>query len=531
MRRLWMPSLIAAMALLHIQDIVIFSVCLIIHLGFRRRRLYTAPLPPGPRSWPIIGHALSIPMTFMAKAYKEMGERLGSKILYLEALGQSILVINDARIAKDLLDKRSAMYSSRPHMNMLMDVMGIDYLFAALPYGEEWRNCRRLFQQYFAPSFLPRDQDKMMDFVRKGLLPNMYQFPEDSVRHVQDCIGGFATSATYGLSIKKIHDPTLEFAEKAHYALCEATAPGRFLVDIMPSLRYVPEWMPGAEFKRLAQKWSSIILQVRDETFRRTMIAIKDGTASQSFVSETLARDRDRADFKLESCVNLTAAQIYGASSETTSTAAVTFILAMLKYPQVQKTAQQELDSVIGRHRLPEFSDRHDLSYLSAILKEVLRWNPTLPLGIPHRTTEEDIYEGYRIPKGTIVIANAYAMLQEAEIYDNPTEFIPERFLKDGKINLDVPDPEDFAAFGFGRRACPGAHIALAKLYIIAASVLSLFDISPKLDTNGSPINIVPQFKGDALTSAPLPFPCKITPRQGVDIEKLLKEYMNFESI
>ncbi|KAF5346774.1 hypothetical protein D9756_010418 [Leucocoprinus leucothites] len=517
------------MALLRLQDVAFLSICLIIHLSYRHRRRTTLPLPPGPRRWPIIGHALSIPMTFMPKAYKVMGERLGTKIIYLEAFGQSMVVLNDVQMARDLLEKRSALYSSRPHLNMLMDVMDINYMFSVMPYGEEWRNYRRLFQQYFSPKTLHRDQEKMMDFVRKGLLPNMYQLPQDSLQHIKDCIGGFATAITYGFPIKKRHDPTVEHAERAFSALAEAGTPGRFLVDIMPILKYVPEWVPGAGFKKLAREWRSILLQLRDEPYWKTMGAINDGTAPISFVSESLSVNREKLDLELqEERIKQTAAQLYGAASETTSTAAITFILAMLKYPRVQKLAQQEIDSVIGRHRLPEFSDQPDLPYLSAVLKEVLRWNPTVPLGVPHRTTEEDVYEGCLIPKGSIVIANTLAMLHDEEIYQNPSEFIPERFLKDGKINPDIPDPEDSSST---IRSCPGAHIALSKLYIIAVSILSLFDISPELDENGLPIELIPEFKGNAITSVPLPFPCKITPRQGVDVEKLLKEYMNFEMI
>ncbi|KAJ3563543.1 hypothetical protein NP233_g8874 [Leucocoprinus birnbaumii] len=403
-------------------------------------------------------------MSFMAKAYKDMGDRLGSKILYLEAFGQSIVVLNDFRMASDLLDKRSALYSSRPHMNMLMDVVGIDYMFGAMPYGQEWRRYRRLFQQYYAATNIEGEQEKMIEFVRKGILPNMLQSPRDSLQHIRDGIGGYAISSTYGCSIRKRGDTTLKESERAFDAIAQASAPGTFFVEIIPILRYIPEWVPGAGFKVLAR------------------------------------------------------------ATDTTSAAVTTFILAMLLNPRVQNLAQQEIDAVIGRERLPNFSDLPHLPYLSAVFKEVLRC-------IPHYTIEEDTYEGYRIPKGSIVLANAVAMLHDGEVFEDPNEFIPERYIRGGKINPDVPDPEDYATFGFGRRACPGSHIAMANLSITAVSILSVFDISPELNEDGIPIKVVPQFRGDALTSSPLPFPFKITPRVGVDIENLLKEYMDFEMI
>ncbi|KAF9449659.1 cytochrome P450 [Macrolepiota fuliginosa MF-IS2] len=520
------------MALFSPRDLLFVSACLLTHFIYRYRRRTVLPLPPGLLRWPILGNALSIPATYGHRFYKALGTKLGSKIIYLEALGQSIIVLNDAQMAKDLLEKRSALYSSRPHLNMIMDVIGINHLFSVMPYGDEWRNHRRLFQQYFSPKYIGREQAKGLEFVRKGLLPNLYQSPQDFLEHVRSCIGGFATSITYGLPIRRSHDPTVEFSEKAFSILTEAATPGRFVVDIMPSLKHVPEWVPGASFKILAREWRAILLRVRDEPYQATLAAIEDGSAPESFVSESLARHSDRSDYELQALHTKQAAtQLYGAGSETTVAAALTFVLAMLKYPEVQKKAQREIDSIVGQDRLPDFSDQQHLPYLSAVLKEVIRWNPIVPLGVPHRTTEEDVYNGYYIPRGSIIIANTFAMLQDEAIFPNPEDFNPDRFLKDGSINTEVPDPEVYATFGFGRRICPGAHIGLSTLYIVSVSMLSLFDISPEIDPNGNPIQVVPEFKPASITSDPLPFQCKITPREGRDVEVLLKEFMDTEVI
>jgi len=209
----------------------------------------------------------------------------------------------------------------------------------------------------------------------------------------------------------------------------------------------------------------------------------------------------------------------------------MTFILAMLIYPNVQRKAKQELDSIIGLDRLPNFSDKPNLAYLSAIIKEVLRWNPIAPIGFPHLTTEEDIYEGYYIPKGCSVLPNIYAMLHDEKTFPNPTEFKPERFIRNGVISNDVPDPESVAAFGFGRRICPGSQVALSMIYITAASILTIFDISPVLDEKGNPVEVVPEFMAASIVSEPSPFQCKITPRQGKNVESLLQEYLSAEVI
>lgn len=80
----------------------------------------------------------------------------------------------------------------------------------------------------------------------------------------------------------------------------------------------------------------------------------------------------------------------------------------MLLHPEVQHKAQEELDRVIGRDRLPEFSDENHLPYIRAIYSEVLRWQPFAPLCVPHRCSEDNEYRGMFIPKGSIVLPNVW---------------------------------------------------------------------------------------------------------------------------
>ena len=119
--------------------------------------------------------------------------------------------------------------------------------------------------------------------------------------------------------------------------------------------------------------------------------------------------------------------------------------------PGVARKAQEELDRVIGKDRLPEFSDRDDLPYINALVKELLRWSPPAPIGLPVKTNQDDIYRGYSIPAGTTVIENTWAVCRDPKIYPDPEAFNPDRFLKDGKINPLVFNPED-RVFGSGRR-------------------------------------------------------------------------------
>ncbi len=84
------------------------------------------------------------------------------------------------------------------------------------------------------------------------------------------------------------------------------------------------------------------------------------------------------------------------------------FFLAMTLHPEIQRKAQEEIDRVIGNERLPNIDDRENLPYVNAVVKEVFRWHPIGPMGLPHMTTENDIFHGYLIPKGAVILPNIW---------------------------------------------------------------------------------------------------------------------------
>jgi len=152
----------------------------------------------------------------------------------------------------------------------------------------------------------------------------------------------------------------------------------------------------------------------------------------------------------------------------------------MVLYPKAQKRAQEEMDSVLGHGHLPVFGDEDALPYLKAMLYEVIRWNPGAPLGFPHRLTENDVYNGYFIPAGSIVFSNSWAILHDPATYPEPSKFTPERFLDPARR---APFPE--AAFGFGRRRCPGAYLVESSVWLMLATMLAMLDIEKPRDKNG----------------------------------------------
>jgi len=154
----------------------------------------------------------------------------------------------------------------------------------------------------------------------------------------------------------------------------------------------------------------------------------------------------------------------------------------MVLNPDVQRKAQEEIDRVVGTHRLPGYEDRPFLPYIEALYREVMRWRPPFPLSIPHATIKDDIYKGYFIPKGAAIFANIWAMTHNPAIYPDPDVFNPERFITQGRLNND----DQVSAFGFGRRGCVGRHMGSATVWMMIVSVLASFDIAKAKDVEGN---------------------------------------------
>ena len=177
------------------------------------------------------------------------------------------------------------------------------------------------------------------------------------------------------------------------------------------------------------------------------------------------------------------------AGTDTTATAMAWWTLAIVAYPETQARAHAELDAVVGRSRLPTFADYPHLPYIRAMAKEVLRWRPVGPLGLPHRSIEDDWYEGMFIPKGTICIPNVWNMNHDPEIYGESVEqFDPARYLDakmDAAPSLSDTAEEGRVAFGFGRRQCVGRHLANNLLFIEMATVLWATRVQRKKDPSG----------------------------------------------
>nr|ANC28043.1 cytochrome P450 [Polyporus umbellatus] len=447
-------------------------------------------LPPGPKCLPLIGNALDVPRDDLGRKWSAISKKYGD-VVYLNVLGQPIVALGSLKAATDLLDKRSANYSDRPTSIMAELVGYTDWLFVLMGYGPEWRHHRRMFHQVMNIDIIKGYQATQINVVR-NLLRHIRQAPQGLGQHLEFAFAAIVMRVIYGVELTEASDKYFKMVKLLSDVGEDIAVPGRYLVEAIPWLRFLPSWFPGVKFKKFAADANRDMGAMVEDLFANARIAMNSGDTKDSAATRLLAdipSDDTQAEEMYQRCKGVMATT-YAAGADTTNAAMRAFCLAMALYPDAQSKAQAEIDAVVGTGRPPEFCDRPSLPYINALLKEVLRWHIVTPIAVPHRTVADDIYDGYLIPGGATVIANSWAMSRDPTVFPDPDEFKPERFLdENGRFDCEGKDPADFV-FGFGRRICPGREFADTTLFIFCASVLWAFNIKPPVDERGLPREI-----------------------------------------
>ncbi|KZS94045.1 cytochrome P450 [Sistotremastrum niveocremeum HHB9708] len=473
------------------------------------------PFPPGPKGIPILGNALQLPLKAPWIKFKDWAAVHGD-VFYLSMMGQHVVVLNSYESGLDLLHKRGAIYSDRPGMALVRDHGGWKFSIVTEPYGDIFHLKRRYINQALNPSGTKKQYNMLNDNMRL-FIQSLLQNPSKIQAYNRMYTGANIMMMTYGHQVTGEDDEYIRNADDAMITLEASGTIGAHPIDMWPILGSLPFSIWGKKFADhmvTMKKTTDLVSTLPYDNIKQKFF---DGTAVPSMATSLLEENLN-ADKTInnEECINGSLAIVYIAGADTTVASIDTFIIAMMLNPDVQREAQETIDELLQGERLPTWEDRESLPYVEAILKEVLRWKPVVPGGIPHRSIQDDEYNGQFIPKGTMMIFNVLAMMYNPkEFPDDPEGFNPRRFLKSdgGKYDLrtDVRDPADIA-FGFGRRVCPGRHFADAWLWLSIATLLATFEISLELDAAGNPI--LPDLEYEVgLVSHPKPYKCLLKPR------------------
>ncbi|ODQ55491.1 cytochrome P450 [Saitoella complicata NRRL Y-17804] len=446
---------------------VVSFLAIIAYLYMKQSSKKQQPLPPGPPGLPFIGNALYLRKNVgrERQMHKELRAKYGDMVYLKAGPSTNMLLVFDERIAQDLFVKRGAIYSSRPDMKVLkhLDPHGI----AILPYGKEWKTTRKLFHgvlgTHQADRFRPHQ-----DYESVRYSANMLHEPEKFVEWSKLFTMSSITSILLGLRMPSLHTPIAEAIHLVDQILIDAFIPGRYLVDFFPFLDALPDiispWRRGANagFRQIM----SLYLPLWHEAQER----IKNGTMAFPTCSEYLVdvQKKDPEFWTDERIASGAIQDLIFAASDTSSSYVRLFEVMAGTFPDKVKKAQEELDAVIGPNRLPTWEDEPNLPYVRAFIKEVHRYYTFAPFAVPHAAMKDDVHTGHRV---------THIMHHNPEHYPEPESFSPERFLDHNlgaaaSAALTDTRKRDHFAFGFGRRICPGIHVAENGTYIQVSRLL-----------------------------------------------------------
>ncbi|KAI0066941.1 cytochrome P450 [Artomyces pyxidatus] len=468
-------------------------------------------IPPGPRGLPLAGNAFSIGKTQWL-TFTEWKKQYGD-VVYFTAFGQPMIVLNTIKAASDLLDRRAGIYSDRPDFIVGSDILcgGLGLPFQR--YNPLWRRMRKATHEglnFGVPGPFRPAQMKEAVLLTLSILAQ----PAAWESHFQRASSSMIMSVTYDTPpIKSQDDPRVKDVIDFATRITTAAIPGAYLVELFTWMKYIPSRF--AKWKREAEQEHVKFTTAFEKLYNTVGAALANGIDRPS-ISASLLKDNERNNMSVRENAWISAMIIAG--SETTSGALAWWMLAIVTHPEVQKRAQAEIDAVVGRGRVPTFSDLPHLPYINATIKEVLRWRSLTPLGIPHRSIEDDWYKGMFIPKGTICIANVWALNLDPEVYGaDAHEFNPGRYIGENGAVMKGPlhtKEEGHSTYGFGRRVCPGKQLANDSLFIDSAVMLWACTFEPAKDEHGDPIPIdVDGWAEHGTVVHPAHFTCTATPR------------------
>ncbi|KAI0436092.1 cytochrome P450 [Xylaria telfairii] len=469
--------------------------------------------PPGPPRLPFLGNlhqVLRVPKAYTRLA--ELSRSYGTHGVMGLKLGPTtnVLVINERKAVEALLEKRGAIYSSRPPF------LGSEYVhpsaevhLAMMSYGKKWHRMRKTLTIEFVTRAQIQKRTPLVEAESTQLMMELLREPGNFHNHVLRYHGAIIMASVFGIRGKSMDEDSLmgRFFS-IHHLWSEMLEPGSIPpYDIFPFLKYVPNVLlgPWRNWKGYVRYVGRIQRELYSDLLNEVKSRITEGRGPDCLIAKLLCSEEKEA-YSVTDLQYIGGVLLEG-GSDTTANAFKTFLHAMAAFPQVLKRAQAEVDQVFGDKQMPTGTDAARLPYLMACILEVLRWRPGVAAGIPHATTKDDTYEGYVsgilplmhinammsrltrilsqfIPAGTTVLMNIWGINHDPEVYTNPEAFEPERFMRypaggdisDVKHDKNTETPKEYSrrlsTFGAGRRVCIGQYMALDNMLLAAAKVI-----------------------------------------------------------
>ena len=388
------------------------------------------------------------------------------------------IVINGYNSIQKAAVQKGGIFSGRPNI-FVNDILGEGkgLIFAT---GDFWKRHRKFtstcLQEFgFGKSSLERH---ILKEVR--CFVDVIEAKTDEPFDIKKSIHASIANIIFAIVSGKRHEYDDEFYQKLltdSELAAKKVIQVSILISCAPFLQYIPgDPLQFNTLRKNRKNWDDYIMKMYEE-HKNELDENNPRDFIDSFIIEMRRQKQitDHSEFSLDQ-LKTTVRDLFGAGSETTATTIRWAILYLLKHPDIKQRLQSDIDNVISDSELPCLDDKVKLPYVEAFIMEVLRLVNIAPLAVPHSvSTENDVtFEGYRIPKDSSIIFNLDSVLKDPDMFENPEQFDPGRFLNSAG---NVTRPKEFIPFGIGRRVCLGEAVAKMELFLFLTSLIKHFDI------------------------------------------------------
>ncbi|XP_041419529.1 cytochrome P450 2K4 [Xenopus laevis] len=449
--------------------------------------------PPGPKPLPLIGNLPIMNMMKPHLTFMELAKTYGS--VFSVQLGmQKTVVLCGTDTVRDALINHAEEFSERARIPIIDDVTkGHGIVFA---HGENWKVMRRFTLSTLRDFGMGKKtlEDKICE--ESDCLVETFKYyngkPFDNTLILNSAVANIIVTILLGDRFE-YKDPTMLNLIKVVNQ--NIRIGGGFMARLYNIYPTIMRWIPGSH--KTVSKNAAKIYKFLNETFtdHRKQLDVND---QRDLIDAFLVKQQEEklSSKKFFHNQNLTVlvTNLFGAGMETTSTTLRWGLLLMMKYPEIQKKTQKEIEQVIGSAQ-PRLEHRKQMPYTDAVIHEIQRFANIVPLNVPHETSQDVTFRGYFIPKGTQVIPLLTSVLQDKDYFKKPEEFFPEHFLdSEGKFVKN----EAFLPFSAGRRSCAGETLAKMELFMFFTKLLQNFTFQAP---PGVEVHLT---TGVAMTSIPL---------------------------
>ncbi|KAG1772927.1 cytochrome P450 [Suillus placidus] len=380
------------------------------------------------------------------------------------------VIIGRYKAAVEIMENQGKLLADRPRQIAAGEMFTGGMSIAFVPFGDRFRRMRRALHSHLQPKAAEAYQPLLMSHA-KSIVLDVLDNPQNIQHHVITYVATTIMKVAYGKNTPThATDPSVVEMRQIVKQFTAIIRPGAYLVDSIPWLKYLP-WY-GRDLKLAFERFK--ILHINQLEY------VKEQMQSNEDISPSFTRymlENSQSYGLTETEMAFLAGAFFGGSDSRRKTSAsiCTVLMAAACFPEEQAKVEAELDAVIGRHRAPTFADQGSLPRLQAFISEALRWRPVSSDGLAHRTIKDVIWENYCIPAGTTVLGNHWSISRDPDVYPEPDAFKPQRWIDE---QGDLRDDLKFFVYGFGRRVCPGQHVANRSVYIAVLLVLWAYKLT-----------------------------------------------------